>query len=147
MWPLAWVASSAVQWSRAFVQRLPTGSPPKPLPVHQFWPPARVLRRIRRLALTLPIGAPHRRQHRECVRQRCSVRRSKMPSMLLGHIVQQIGAPIRPCALATMTVASIRLPRGWAHQGDERLRRDHQLLHEQLLKQNWDLREAHEKPR
>ena len=32
-----------------------------------------------------------------------------------------------------------------AHQGDERLRQDHQLLHEQLLKQNWDLREAHEK--
>ena len=31
------------------------------------------------------------------------------------------------------------------HQGDERLRQDHQLLHEQLLKQNWDLREAHEK--
>ena len=32
-----------------------------------------------------------------------------------------------------------------AQQGDERLRRDHQLLHEQLVKQNWDLREAHEK--
>ena len=32
-----------------------------------------------------------------------------------------------------------------SHQGDERLRQDHQLLHEQLLKQNWDLREAHEK--
>ena len=32
-----------------------------------------------------------------------------------------------------------------AHQGDERRRRDHQLLHEQLLKQNWDLREAHHK--
>ena len=32
-----------------------------------------------------------------------------------------------------------------AHQGDERLRRDQQLLHEQLLKQDWDLREAHEK--
>ena len=32
-----------------------------------------------------------------------------------------------------------------AHQGDERRRRDQQLLHEQLLKQNWDLREAHEK--
>ena len=32
-----------------------------------------------------------------------------------------------------------------AHQGDERLRQDHKLLHEQLLKQNWDLREAHEK--
>ena len=32
-----------------------------------------------------------------------------------------------------------------AHQGDERLQRDQQLLHEQLLKQNWDLREAHEK--
>ena len=32
-----------------------------------------------------------------------------------------------------------------AHQGNERLRRDQQLLHEQLLKQNWDLREAHEK--
>ena len=32
-----------------------------------------------------------------------------------------------------------------AHQGDERLRRDQQLLYEQLLKQNWDLREAHEK--
>ena len=32
-----------------------------------------------------------------------------------------------------------------AHQGDERLRRDQQLLHEQLLEQNWDLREAHEK--
>ena len=30
-------------------------------------------------------------------------------------------------------------------QADERRRRDHQLLHEQLLKQNWDLREAHEK--
>ena len=32
-----------------------------------------------------------------------------------------------------------------APQGDERRRQDHQLLHEQLLKQNWDLREAHEK--
>ena len=32
-----------------------------------------------------------------------------------------------------------------AYQGDEQHRRDHQLLHEQLLKQNWDLREAHEK--
>ena len=32
-----------------------------------------------------------------------------------------------------------------AHQGDERLRQDHQLLHEQLLKQNWDLLQAHEK--
>ena len=32
-----------------------------------------------------------------------------------------------------------------AHQADERLRRDQQLLHEQLLEQNWDLREAHEK--
>ena len=32
-----------------------------------------------------------------------------------------------------------------AHQGDERLRRDQHLLHEQLLKQNCDLREAHEK--
>ena len=32
-----------------------------------------------------------------------------------------------------------------AHQGDERHRQDHQLLHEQLLKQNCDLREAHEK--
>ena len=32
-----------------------------------------------------------------------------------------------------------------AHQGDEQHRQDHQLLHEQLLKQNWDLREAHEK--
>ena len=32
-----------------------------------------------------------------------------------------------------------------AHQRDERLRQDHQLLHEQLLKQNWDLRGAHEK--
>ena len=32
-----------------------------------------------------------------------------------------------------------------AHQGDERLRQDHQLLHEQVLKQNWDLRDAHEK--
>ena len=32
-----------------------------------------------------------------------------------------------------------------AHQAEERRRQDHQLLHEQLLKQNWDLREAHEK--
>ena len=32
-----------------------------------------------------------------------------------------------------------------AHQGDERLRRDHQLLHEQLLAQNRDIREAHDK--
>ena len=31
-----------------------------------------------------------------------------------------------------------------AHQGDERHRQDQQLLHWQLLKQNWDLREAHE---
>ena len=30
-------------------------------------------------------------------------------------------------------------------QADERRRQDHQLLHERLLKQNWDLREAHEK--
>ena len=32
-----------------------------------------------------------------------------------------------------------------AHQGDERLRRDQQLLHEQLLEPNCDIREAHEK--
>ena len=32
-----------------------------------------------------------------------------------------------------------------AHQGDERLRRDQQLLHEQLLEQNLDLREVHVK--
>ena len=32
-----------------------------------------------------------------------------------------------------------------AHQGDERLRRDQQLLHEQILEQNRDLRDAHEK--
>ena len=32
-----------------------------------------------------------------------------------------------------------------AHQAEERRRQDHQLLHEQLLKQNWDLREVHEK--
>ena len=31
------------------------------------------------------------------------------------------------------------------HQGAERRRQDQQLLHEQLLKQHWDLREAHEK--
>ena len=30
-------------------------------------------------------------------------------------------------------------------QAEESRRQDHQLLHEQLLKQNWDLREAHEK--
>ena len=30
-------------------------------------------------------------------------------------------------------------------QAEELQRRDQQLLHEQLLKQNWDLREAHEK--
>ena len=30
-------------------------------------------------------------------------------------------------------------------QAQERRRQDHQLLHEQLSKQNWDLREAHEK--
>ena len=30
-------------------------------------------------------------------------------------------------------------------QADERRRQDQQLLHEQLLKQNWDVREAHEK--
>ena len=33
------------------------------------------------------------------------------------------------------------------HQGDEQLRRDQQLLHEQLLEQNRDLREAHEQSR
>ena len=32
-----------------------------------------------------------------------------------------------------------------AHQGDERRQQDQQLLHEQLLEQNRDLREAHEK--
>ena len=31
-----------------------------------------------------------------------------------------------------------------AHQGNERRRQDQQLLHELLLKQNWDLRGAHE---
>ena len=31
------------------------------------------------------------------------------------------------------------------HQGDERLQRDQQLLHELLFEQNWDFREAHEK--
>ena len=30
-------------------------------------------------------------------------------------------------------------------QAEQRRRQDHQLLHEQLLKQNWDLREAHER--
>ena len=30
-------------------------------------------------------------------------------------------------------------------QAEELQRQDHQLLHEQLLKQNWVLREAHEK--
>ena len=30
-------------------------------------------------------------------------------------------------------------------QAEERRRRDHQLLHERSLKQNWDLREVHEK--
>ena len=30
-----------------------------------------------------------------------------------------------------------------AHQEDERRRRDQQLLHAQLLQQNWELREAH----
>ena len=30
-------------------------------------------------------------------------------------------------------------------QAQERRRQDHRLLHEQLLKQNWDLREAHER--
>ena len=30
-------------------------------------------------------------------------------------------------------------------QAEERSRRDHQLLHEELLKLNWDLREGHEK--
>ena len=34
-----------------------------------------------------------------------------------------------------------------AHEGDEQLRRDQQLLHEQLLEQNLDLREAHMKSR
>ena len=32
-----------------------------------------------------------------------------------------------------------------AHQWDERRRQDRRLLHEQLLKQSWDLREVHEK--
>ena len=32
-----------------------------------------------------------------------------------------------------------------SHHGDERRRQDQQPLHEQFLKQNWDLREAHEK--
>ena len=32
-----------------------------------------------------------------------------------------------------------------AHQGDEQHQRDQELLHEQLLEQNQQLREAHEK--
>ena len=32
-----------------------------------------------------------------------------------------------------------------AHHGDEQHRRDQQLIHEQLMKQNCDLREAHER--
>ena len=42
------------------------------------------------------------------------------------------------------TIESQKEEIGRAHQKDERRRRDQQLLHEQLLKQNWDLREAHE---
>ena len=30
-------------------------------------------------------------------------------------------------------------------QAEQRRRQDHQLLHEQFLKQNWDFRQAHEK--
>ena len=71
----------------------------KTLPCPANWPPARVLRRIRCLVLVPLIGAPRRRQRRECVRQSSSVRRSKMFSALLKHIFPQIGAPIRPCAL------------------------------------------------
>ena len=42
---------------------------------------------------------------------------------------------------------TIESQRGELHraQPEELHRRDQQLLHEQLLKQNWDLREAHEK--
>ena len=42
---------------------------------------------------------------------------------------------------------TIESQRGELHrvQAEELHRRDHQLLHEQLLKQNWDLREAHDK--
>ena len=32
-----------------------------------------------------------------------------------------------------------------AHQRDERRRQDQHFLHEKVLKQNWDFREAHEK--
>ena len=42
----------------------------------------------------------------------------------------------------------IESQRGEIHRAlarDEQLRQDHQLLHEQVLKQNWDLREVHEK--
>ena len=42
------------------------------------------------------------------------------------------------------TIESQREELHRAHAG-ERRRQDHQLFHEQLLKQNWDLREAHEK--
>ena len=43
------------------------------------------------------------------------------------------------------TIQSQKEEKCRAHQGDERRPQDQQLLHEQLLKQNWDLREAHEK--
>ena len=42
-------------------------------------------------------------------------------------------------------IESQRSETNHAHAGDEQLRRDQQLLHEQLLEQNRDLREAHMK--
>ena len=112
VWPLAWVASSEIWWSLAFVQRLPTGSPPKPYPVQQTgrlldfsdasvaWPWF--------LQLAHHVGAT------SGVRSRIMLSASpKMPNMLLERIVQQIGAPTRPCAWATLTIASLRPPRGW----------------------------------
>ena len=46
------------------------------------------------------------------------MRRSKMPSTLLEHTILQIGAPVRPCALATLTIASIQPPHGWEFLGE-----------------------------
>ena len=57
----------------------------------------------------------------------------------------QAGCDRRSIPKLNETIESQKKEIGRAHQGDERRRRDQRLLHEQLLKQNWDLREAHEK--
>ena len=76
-------------------------------------------------------------------KQRDTARKNKI-RILLERQREQILADCQ-AEILNETIESQKEENFRAHQGDERRRQDHQLLHELFLAQNWDLCEAHEK--